>query len=119
MRMLSFLTLTAAGTLLFSNCTDKSTLMPTTPIVDTPVSQTIINPAPLPPVDAIEKPMDGWLHPMAYVSLIEGKTSYVSAVRLDALPIHQPAQGELGALEQSNQPVRMIALGGGLDGGST
>ncbi len=117
MRMLSFLTSAAALMGLLTNCTDKSVLMPTTPVATTPVSQTIINPAPLPVADALEKRLEGWLHPMAYASLIDGKTAYVSAFRPEALLANLPVNVDLGSLVKVGQPLRMIALGGSLTAG--
>ena len=116
MRMLSFLTSGAVLLGLLTNCTDKTVLLPTTPVVTTPVSQTIINPAPLPVAEALEKPLEGWLHPMAYASLITGKTDYISGLRAEVLT--QVTSGvDLGSLVKPGQPLRMIALGGSLTAG--
>lgn len=115
--MLSFLTSTAVLMGLLTNCTDKSVLTPTAPLETTPVSQTIINPAPLPVAEALEKPLEGWLHPMAYASLIDGKTAYVSAFRPEVLLANLPTNVDLGTLVKVGQPLRMIALGGSLTAG--
>ena len=117
MHKLSLLSSTVSVLVLLSNCTDKSVLLPTTPVVTTPVSQTIINPAPLPVAEAVEKPLDGWLHPMAYASLIDGKTNYVPTFRPEALLANVPTNVDLGTLIPTGQPLRMIALGGSLTAG--
>lgn len=115
MRMLSFLPSAVTLLALLTNCTDKSVLTPTVPVVSTPTSQTIIDAAPL-PVKTEEKLVDGSLHPMAYPSLISGKTDYVSGFETNALP-PGPITVELGTLVKPGQPLRMIALGGSLTAG--
>ncbi|WP_375444165.1 hypothetical protein [uncultured Fibrella sp.] len=111
---------TAVTTLLalLTNCTDRSVLTPTTPVVvaTPPGSQTIIDAAPLPTAPPVEKLPDWGLHPMAYPSLITGKTEYVSGLKSEALtPV--AANVELGTLVPTGQPLRMIALGGSLTAG--
>lgn len=115
MRMLSFLTSLVALLGLLTNCTDKVAITPPTPVVTTPPSQTIIDAAPL-PTKTEEKLIEGSLHPMAYPSLLTGKTDYISTFRTDALP-PLPANVELGTLVKPGQPLRMIALGGSLTAG--
>ena len=121
MRMLSFLTLSAVVMTLLTNCTDKSVLNPNMPVAGGPVSTTnivslmAITPAPL-PTKIDEKLPDFGLHPMAYPSLVTGKTEYISGLRPDVLA--QVKTGvDLGTLVKAGQPLRMIALGGSLTAG--
>ncbi len=118
MRRLPFLSATATTLVLLSNCTDRVVLLPPTPLVTTPVSQTIIIPAPLPVATGPEKPLDGWLHPMAYPSLIDGKIAYTSTLNPEALLPNLPTPVDLGTLVKAGQPLRLIALGGGLTAGA-
>lgn len=115
--MLSFISTAATTLVLLTNYSERFLLTPTVSLSTAPNSQTIINPAASFPMQGVENPKEGSLHPMAYPSLIDGLTDYNSTFRSESLLADMPKNVELGHLVKEGQSMRMIALGGSLTAG--